>query len=234
MCSITEVSEITPIITSVTDETVAPPPVAPETVVQETVVQETVAPPPVAPAPLAPETVVAATVKESTPPPLPTKEEFTYLRNNTDLTNYALDFMEDEASYYNSMKSYTTEGEVSLFILDNGIVSAAAHFESDGTVDEYLRNDAPHKLYHSIRDWVNDYYNSNVSITKIIDSLHIGEDLVPIWMVLLDAKESYDTNLDSNNTIIPNDKKFTYVALALFGVIVLVASVILPIIVAFV
>lgn len=222
MCSITEVSEITPIITSVTDETVASPPVAPETVVQETV----------APPPVAPETVVAATVKESTP--LPTKEEFTYLRNNTDLTNYALDFMEDEASYYNSMKSYTTEGEVSLFILDNGIVSAAAHFESDGTVDEYLRNDAPHKLYHSIRDWVNDYYNSNVSITKIIDSLHIGEDLVPIWMVLLDAKESYDTNLDSNNTVIPNDKKFTYVALALFGVIVLVASVILPIIVAFV
>lgn len=219
MCSITEVSEISPIITSVTSEAVTPEAVVPGTT------------------PDVVKTEVAATVSETTQnadTTPPTKEEFTYLRNNTDLTNYALDFMEDETSYYDNMKSYTTEAQVSLFILDNGIVSAGAYFESDGTVDEYLRNDAPHKLYPSIRDWVNDYYNSNVSITKIIDSLHIGEDLVPIWMVLLDAKENYDNNLDYTNMIIPNDKKFTYVALALFSVIVVVASVLLPIIMVFV
>ena len=224
MCSITEVSEISPIITSVTSEAVTSEAVTAEAVVPETtpdVVKTEVAP-----------TVSETTQNLDTTPA--TKEEFTYLRNNTDLTNYALDFMEDETSYYDNMKSYTTEGQVSLFILDNGIVSAGAYFESDGTVDEYLRNDAPHKLYPSIRDWVNDYYNSNVSITKIIDSLHIGEDLVPIWMVLLDAKENYDTNLDYTNMIIPNDKKFTYVALALFSVIVVVASVLLPIIMVFV
>jgi hypothetical protein len=127
------------------------------------------------------------------------------------------------------MKSYTTEENLSIFILVNGLVSAAACFEKDGTVHEYLRNDASRKFYYSIREWVNDYYHTNVSVTKVLDSVYIGEDLVPIWMVLVDAKESDELLHNYKTIIIPNNISIINTLFAGLGVTLLIASILVPI-----
>jgi hypothetical protein len=217
MCSITDVSDITPIIKDSSVDEVMPenPPNTPTA----TDVESTAS------------TVIAT----------PVEEVFTYVKNNVELANYAIDFLEDESCYYNIMQSYTTEKKVALFILVNGLVCAAGHYYRDGSVHEYLRNDTPHKVFPSISHWLNDYFDNTVSVTKILDSVHIGEDLVPIWMALIDAKEGddmlRDESADSNkdieyNNINPNtNTKDVLIAIAI-GIII--ASIFVPIVMAFI
>ena len=175
-------------------------------------------------------------VKESTSIAAPLEEEFTYVKNKVDIAEYAIDFLENEPSYYDIIKSYTTENRVALFILVNGVVCAAAHFDEDGSVHEYLRNDTPHKEYSSIRLWLNDFFDNTVSITKILDSVHIGEDLVPIWMTLIDAKEDdeliVDDAADSSSKMEYTNN--TNAIIAAIGLGIILASIIVPILITFI
>lgn len=206
MCSITEVSDVTPIINAVSTDEVMPENPAP--------------------------------VKESTSIAAPLEEEFTYVKNKVDIAEYAIDFLENEPSYYDIIKSYTSENRVALFILVNGIVCAAAHFDEDGSVHEYLRNDTPHKEYSSIRLWLNDFFDNTVSITKILDSVHIGEDLVPIWMTLIDAKED-DELLSEDDARMSRDMDESIninsgSIIAAIGLGIILASIIIPLMIAFI
>jgi hypothetical protein len=76
---------------------------------------------------------------------------------------------------------------------------------------------------------VNDYYHTNVSITKVLDSVYIGEDLVPIWMVLVDAKESDELLHNYKTIIIPNNISIINTLFAGLGVTLLIASILVPI-----
>jgi len=209
MCSNTEVSDITPMINTTSSDEVMPenPPNTPTTMDIESTAS----------------TVIAT----------PDEEIFTYVKNNVELADYAIDFLEDESSYYNIIQSYSTEKKVALFILVNGLVSAAGHFYKDGSIHEYLRNDTPHKVFPSIRDWLNDYFDNTVSVTKILDSVHIGEDLVPIWMALIDAKDSDD--MLSEDTAEPVSRMHytdnTNAIIAAIGIGIILASIIVPIII---
>lgn len=122
---------------------------------------------------------------------------FTYEKDGKDLTDYALDFMENEINYYSTIQSYTKD-KVALFICVAGIVSAAAYYESDGTVQEYFRNnDASEKKFESIQEWHNEFYGEVVTIDKHLNNVFIGEDLVPLWKVLVDEMEA-DFSVDSD------------------------------------
>lgn len=216
MCSNIEVSQIVPPIETTTSDDVMPenPPNTPTTTPTTTDTESTTP-------------TVTAT---------PVEDKFTYVRNNLELADYAIDFLEDETNYYNIIKSYTTEKRVALFILVNGLVSAAAHFDKDGSIHEYLRNDTPHKVFRSIHDWLNDFFDNSVSVNKILDSVHIGEDLVPIWMALIDAKEGDEMfgEMSPVGRTIHYDTNILNSILAVFGVSIVIASVVVPIILAFI
>jgi len=214
MCSNTEVSDITPMInTTSSDEVMLENP--PNT-------------------PTSAEMVNNAESTASTVIATPVDEVFTYVKNKVELAEYAFDFLENEKSYYNIMQSYTTEKKVALFILVNGLVCAAGHYYRDGSVHEYLRNDTPHKVFPSIHDWLSDYFDNTVSITKILDSVHIGEDLVPIWMALIDAKDS-DDMLSEDAADSVSRMHYTNnpnAIIAAIGIGIILASIIVPIIIA--
>ena len=117
-------------------------------------------------------------------------ESFSYVKNSNDLTEFALDFANDEMPYYNDIKSYTTDNKIALFICVNGLVSVGSYYESSGEVQEYFRNnDNSDKKFLSIHSWYNDYYGEPVSVDKVLDNVFIGEDLIPLWKVLEDFKE---------------------------------------------
>ena len=115
-----------------------------------------------------------------------------------DLVQYALDFMDDEVQYYDIIKSYTSEEEVSLFICKRGLICAHAVYYSDGSVRELSRNDLVHvapiedwqngydnSVYFSaIQDWYNHYNGESTSVFNTVNNVFIGEDLVPLWKVL--------------------------------------------------
>ena len=113
---------------------------------------------------------------------------FVYLKNNVDYTGYALDFFEDEVAYFSYIKSYTTEEDVILFIRENGIVTKCAKLDMYGDLHEAESGDD----FENIIEWVTAYKGEVASIDFILDNVYIGEDLVPLWKVLADAKEEDD------------------------------------------
>jgi hypothetical protein len=123
--------------------------------------------------------------------------EFKYVKESNDLTDYALDFMYDEVPYYPIIKSYTSEEKVALFICVNGVISVGGYYMDDGEIQEYFRgDDASEKIFDSIKDWYDDFYGEPVSIDKLLNNVFIGEDLVPLWKVLVDEKESDAVELE--------------------------------------
>ena len=124
--------------------------------------------------------------------------EFSYVKN-IDLTEEALEFMSDETAYYDIIKSYTKE-KLSLFICVSGLVAAGAYYDSEGTVQEYFRNnDNSDKQFISIQGWYNDFYGEPVSIDRVLNNVFIGEDLVPLWKVLEDSNDIHEDNAEEDN-----------------------------------
>jgi hypothetical protein len=122
--------------------------------------------------------------------------EFSYIKDSNNLTYYALDFMNDEISYYPIIKSYTYDEKVSLFICVNGLVTVGAYYADNCVVSEFFRNnDTSEKEFTSLQEWYNDYYGEVAGIDKLLNNIFIGEDLVPLWKVLVDEKES-EENVD--------------------------------------
>lgn len=115
-------------------------------------------------------------------------ESFSYKKDGLDLTSYALDFVTNENDYNTLISSYTTENLVALFICVEGLVTCAGYYHKNGEVEEYIRNNEPSdKKFNSISEWYNDYYGEPVTINKMLNNVFIGEDLVPLWKVLVDA-----------------------------------------------
>jgi len=115
-------------------------------------------------------------------------ESFTYEKDGLDLTSYALDFITNENEYNTLISSYTTENLVALFICVEGLVTCAGYYHKNGELEEYIRNNEPsEKKFNSISEWYNDYYGEPVTINKMLNNVFIGEDLVPLWKVLVDA-----------------------------------------------
>jgi len=122
---------------------------------------------------------------------------FTYEKDGYDLTEYAVDFMSDEQAYYSIIKSYTTDNVVILSICTNGIISSTVSYNRDNSAHETFRNEECSNDFPSLIEWVNNYYNEKVSIDKLLNNVFIGEDLVPLWKVLVDAME--DDTADNNH-----------------------------------
>jgi len=115
-------------------------------------------------------------------------ESFTYEKDSLDLTSYALDFITNENEYNTLISSYTTENLVALFICVEGLVTCAGYYHKNGELEEYIRNNEPSdKKFNSISEWYNDYYGEPTTINKMLNNVFIGEDLVPLWKVLVDA-----------------------------------------------
>jgi len=128
---------------------------------------------------------------------------FIYEKDGVDLTEYALDFVISENDYNNLISSYTTENLVALFICVDGLVTCGGYHHSNGELREYFRNNEPsEKNFNSIREWYNDYYGESVTINKVLNNVFIGEDLVPLWKVLVDAK-----NEDNSEDELEADKE---------------------------
>ena len=115
---------------------------------------------------------------------------FVYVKNDVDYSDYALHFLSDELSYFTYIQSYTTEEDVMLFICENGLVAKTAKFDESGIVTELeTEND-----FVSIIDWVSAYKGEAAAVDYALDNVYIGEDLVPLWKVLVDVKE--DDNIE--------------------------------------
>ena len=130
-------------------------------------------------------------------------ESFSYEKDGLNLTSYALDFVTNENDYNTLISSYTTENLVALFICVEGLVTCAGYYHKNGEVEEYIRNNEPSdKKFNSISEWYNDYYGEPVTINKMLNNVFIGEDLVPLWKVLVDAsnqdKEEEEINKEIN------------------------------------
>ena len=130
-------------------------------------------------------------------------ESFSYEKDGLNLTSYALDFVTNENDYNTLISSYTTENLVALFICVEGLVTCAGYYHKNGEVEEYIRNNEPSdKKFNSISEWYNDYYGEPTTINKMLNNVFIGEDLVPLWKVLVDAsnqdKEEEEINKEIN------------------------------------
>jgi hypothetical protein len=145
-----------------------------------------------------------ATVTETTTQPIPLRQ---------DLVQYALDFMDDEVQYYDIIKSYTSEKDISLFICKSGLICAHAVYYSDGSLREVSRNDTVHvspfspfedwqkgydnSIYYSaIQDWYNHYNGESTSVFNTVNNVFIGEDLVPLWKVLEVYKDEQEVKVE--------------------------------------
>jgi hypothetical protein len=138
----------------------------------------------------------SSSASESTP--------FVYKKNDVDYTNYAIDFLSDEISYYDYIESYTSEKDILLFIKQNDVVVKIAKLDKSGSIYELIENSSDEivKEYVSIIDWVSSYKGEATSIDYILDNVYIGENLVPLWKVIVDAKnEDY---LEENEDIKDN------------------------------
>ena len=127
-----------------------------------------------------------------TPDTIEPTSPFSFVKDNIDYTKYAVDFFEDEVSYFDIIKSFTNEADVTLFHCFNGVVCSAANYNDDGTVSEFLRDEAVTKKYTSINNWMNDYINKVAPHDYILDHVFIGENLVPLWKILIVSKEEED------------------------------------------
>ena len=114
---------------------------------------------------------------------------FKYEVGINDLTDYALDFVDNEELYYNTIRSYTNEKKVTLFICVNGLVSASGYYHPETGIEEFYRINPTQNKFSSIREWYNDFYGEAASINKLLNNVFIGEDLVPLWKVLVVASE---------------------------------------------
>ena len=114
---------------------------------------------------------------------------FKYEVGINDLTDYALDFVDNEELYYNTIRSYTNEKKVTLFICVNGLISASGYYDPVNGVEEFYRINPSQNKFSSIREWYNDFYGEAASINNLLNNVFIGEDLVPLWKVLVVASE---------------------------------------------
>lgn len=139
---------------------------------------------------------------------------FVYKKNDVDYSNYAIDFLSDEISYYDYIESYTSEKDILLFIKQNDVVVKIAKLDKSGSIYELVENSTDEiiKEYVTIIDWVSAYKGEAAPIDYILDNVYIGENLVPLWKVIVDAKnedyleENENTKDDLLNTnIITND-----------------------------
>lgn len=117
---------------------------------------------------------------------------FTYVKNSVEYSDYAREFITDEPTYYNYIKSYTTEDKVILFICEKGIVGKCASLDENGLLTDLETE----KEFDSIVDWVSDYKGEEASTSFVFDNVFIGEDLVPLWKILVDLKEDDDLSDD--------------------------------------
>ena len=114
---------------------------------------------------------------------------FKYEVGINDLTDYALDFVDNEELYYNTIRSYTNEKKVTLFICVNGLISASGYYDPVSGIEEFYRINPTQNKFSSIREWYNDFYGEAASINNLLNNVFIGEDLVPLWKVLVVASE---------------------------------------------
>ena len=151
-----------------------------------------------------------------------------YVKNDVDYSEFALDFLSDEVSYFPYIQSYTTEEDVMLFIRENGIVAKCANIDKDGSLIE-LETETD---YVSIVEWVSTYKGEAAPIDYVLDNVFIGEDLVPLWKVLVDVKDEEDSE---NQQIVDNqhlclDMFQRYMLLGIMGLYIVIGITLLTII----
>lgn len=153
---------------------------------------------------------------------------FVYVKDNVDYSDFALDFLSDEISYFPYIQSYTTEQDVMLFIRENGIVAKCAKIDNTGVLFE-LETETN---YVSIVDWVSAYKGEAASIDYVLDSVFIGEDLVPLWKVLVDVKEEEDSETQKivTNENLSLDMFQKYILLGIMGLYILILITLLTVI----
>jgi hypothetical protein len=161
-------------------------------------------------------------------PSTPVDETFHYNKENIDYSQYALDFFDDEVSHYDIIKSYTNHSEIILFHCFNGSVCSSANYNSNGTVSEFMRDEAVTKNYGSIAEWMNDYLSKEAPFDYILDHVFIGEDLVPLWKILAVVKEEYDniTSTDINRKVISTIGPHIILLSIVFSLMILMLSII--------
>lgn len=151
-----------------------------------------------------------------------------YMKNDVDYSDYAIDFLSDEPSYYTYIASYTTEQDVMLFIRENGIVAKSAKFDTTGKLTEVETE----KEFVSIIDWVSAYKGEAASIDFALDNVFIGEDLVPLWKVLVDVKEEDELErkdiIQHENLCLNMFQK--YMLLAIMGLYILIGIILLSVV----
>lgn len=143
-----------------------------------------------------------------------------YIKNDIDLTPYALQFVYDEISFYDIIQSYTSEQKVALFICINGLVSSGAYYEANGGLVEYFRyEELSDKQFLTIKDWYAHFNNGQTTVDKVLNNVFIGEDLVPLWKVLEDSLGmdiAADEDLLCENSEVVETHFCQYVILTLF------------------
>lgn len=141
-----------------------------------------------------------------------------YVKNNVDYSDYALDIIENELTYYDYIKSYTTDNDVVLFICEHGIVVKSGTYDNTGKLTDNETN----KEFDTIVDWLIDYKGHNLAFEYLFDNLFIGEDLVPFWKILVDLKEEDDANEDNENSMKDFEKKMFHILMVLYILLLLI------------
>ena len=108
-----------------------------------------------------------------------------YIKDDLNLCNYVENFMNNEAPYFDYIKSYCVGDQVELFIQ----TESAAHFENEQLIETLRNNEIVNNTHTSIQNWVYDYYGETISNRKLMDNVFIGVNKVPLWKVLVDSIE---------------------------------------------
>jgi len=123
------------------------------------------------------------------------------LLEQEDLMDYVNDFINDEVYYYEYIKSYCNGNNIKLYIQqENKSSVSAAYLDIDNKVYEYTRDkENIYTIHDSIWKWVNDN-------NKLINSVYIGDNYVPLRRILQD---SYEDNIINKEEYFEDTNEYT-------------------------
>jgi hypothetical protein len=109
--------------------------------------------------------------------------------------------MLDESSFKEYIVSYSDDSitHLHLHASDNTITSIVTYTE-DNKIHETLRNNETcDNTFNSIYQWVNKVNGVDTNIQSVFDTVTIGKNNVPLWKILIDAKEDSDVESEYND-----------------------------------
>jgi hypothetical protein len=123
-----------------------------------------------------------------------TVKDIIYVKDNVDLGELVVDFLNDEEYYYSYIHSFSTERSTVLRIVDDKgeRISSGILLHDDTAVLEVKRANTENferEVHTSILEWYTSVCAQNSPFTELFDRVLIGKNSVPLWNALKAVSE---------------------------------------------